>query len=215
MEKGLRVVQSEQTRERIITAATHLFVRKGFNATSISDLAKAVQVTKGALYHHFENKNAIFFAVVDEIRRTWRTVVAREVVVSSDALAQLETLFDQQARFLEKNESFCLVLNGLMTEMEGVNSSFLAALQEVYSDLTRFIEGIIRKGQAARRFRLDLDARITALTIVGMLRGAGCSRPISERMEVDYKAMMETLKKVMIAGLRPGADSMEKGPGGG
>jgi hypothetical protein len=49
----------------------------------------------------------------------------------------------------------------------------------------------------------DIDARLTALTIVGMLRGTGCSRPLSERLEADYAAMVETLKKVMIRGLRP------------
>jgi AcrR family transcriptional regulator len=205
VEKGLREIQSEQTRARIIAEATRLFVRKGYSATSITDLSNAVEVTKGALYHHFENKEAIFFAVIDDIRATWRDVVAREVIGSRGALERLERLFDQQARFLSKNESFCLVLNGLMTEREGVNPSVLEAVQEVYAELTRFIEVIISKGQASLQIRTDLDARLTALTIVGMLRGTGCSRPLSERMEVDYAAMMETLKLVMIRGLSPKA----------
>jgi AcrR family transcriptional regulator len=207
MEKGVREAQSEQTRARIIAEATRLFVRKGYSGTSITDLAEAVEVTKGALYHHFQNKEAIFFAVIDEIRRTWRNVVARQVVGSRDALEQLERLFDQQARFLEKNESFCLVLNGLVSEREGVDPSQIEAVHEVYSELTRFIEAIIARGQKTLQIRADLDARLTALTVVGMLRGTGCSRPLSERMEVDYVAMMETLKKVMIRGLRPNTDS--------
>jgi len=203
MEKTTRALQSEQTRARIVGAAARLFVRKGYSATSIADLARAVKVTKGALYHHFESKEAIFFAVVEMIRATWRDSVARKVAGSHDAIDRLSTLLDNHALFLERNEAFCLVLNGMMTELEGVKPDLMSALQQVYGELTRFVEQIIRKGQATRQVRADIDATLTALTIVGMLRGTACSRPISERELVDYPTIMETLKKVLISGLRP------------
>ena len=56
-------------------------------------------------------------------------------------------------------------------------------------------------GQQAGQIRQDLDPNLAALAIVGMLRGTGCSRPISERMKVDYTSMMDTLKKVVVKGL--------------
>jgi AcrR family transcriptional regulator len=202
MEKTSRALQSEHTRERIVGAAASLFVRKGYIATSIADLAQAVEVTKGALYHHFESKEAIFFAVIEKIRVTWRDSVARKVVSSHDAIDRLSALLDNHALFLQRNEAFCLVLNGMMTELEGVKPDLAAALQQVYGELTRFVEQIIRKGQAAGQVRSDIDAALAALTIVGMLRGTACSRPISERERVDYPTIMETLKKVLISGLR-------------
>jgi AcrR family transcriptional regulator len=202
MEKSSRTLQSEQTRTRIIAAAARLFVRKGFSATSIADLSRAVKVTKGALYHHFASKEAIFFAVIETIRSAWRSAVAREVVGSRDAVARLETLLDSHARFLEANEAFCLVLNGLMMEMDGVNPRYLSALQEVYGELARFIESIVRKGQSAGQIRTDIDAKLASLAVVGMLRGTGCSRPKTERALVDYTTLMGTLKKVLVDGLR-------------
>ena len=63
MPKTQKQLQSEQTRQRIIEAAAQLFVRKGFYGTSIADLAQATGLTKGALYHHFENKDAIFDSI--------------------------------------------------------------------------------------------------------------------------------------------------------
>ena len=72
MSKTQKQIQSEQTQEKIIEAATQLFVRKGFYGTSISDLAQATDLTKGALYHHFENKEAIFFAVIESVRANHR-----------------------------------------------------------------------------------------------------------------------------------------------
>jgi AcrR family transcriptional regulator len=200
--QSMRSQQSEHTRDRIVLTAAGLFARKGYSGTSISDISREVEVTKGALYHHFASKEAIFFAVVDRIKKTWRAVVAREVVSSSNAVARLEILLERQARFLQTDETFCLVLNGLMSEMDGVSSDFLDVLQDVYSELARFIEKIIVHGQKAGEVRQDLDPSLVALALVGMLRGTGCSRPISERMKIDYPSMMDVLKKVVVQGLK-------------
>jgi len=164
--QSARTQQSEQTRDRIVLAAARLFARKGYSGTSIADISREVDMTKGALYHHFAGKEAIFYAVVDRIRKTWRSVVAREVVSSRDAVARLEILLDRQARFLQSDETFCLVLNGLMSEMDGVNEDFLGVLQEVYSELARFIEQIIVHGQQAGQIRQDLEPGLTALAMV-------------------------------------------------
>jgi TetR/AcrR family transcriptional repressor of nem operon len=201
MSKTQKQLQSEQTRQRIIEAAAQLFARKGFYGTSIADLAQATGLTKGALYHHFENKDAIFFAVIETVRDAWREAVARDVLKAGDALTRLAVLFDNHARCISENETLCLVLGSLVAEMDGVNPTFMAALEKIYADLTLFIERIVRKGQAAGQVRPDLDARLAALNIVGMLR-TGCSR-ILNRMSADYTARMATLKQMLLDSLRP------------
>ncbi len=201
MSKTQKQLQSEQTRQRIIEAAAQLFARKGFYGTSIADLAQATGLTKGALYHHFENKDAIFFAVIEAVRDAWREAVARDVLKAGDALTRLALLFDNHARCISENETLCLVLGSLVAEMDGVNPTFMAALEKIYVDLTLFIERIIRQGQAAGQVRPDLDARLAAVNIVGMLR-TGCSR-ILNRMSADYTARMATLKQMLLDSLRP------------
>jgi AcrR family transcriptional regulator len=203
MKKTARALQSEQTRERIIAAAMRLFVRKGFYATSIADLSAAVEMTKGALYHHFENKDAIFFSVIETIRKTWREMVGREVLKPRNALDRLGALLDSHARLIEENEAFCLVLSGLLTEMEGVNPAFLKKLQQIYADLISFIEQIVGKGKETGQLRSDLDPKLTALAIVGTLRGTGCSGPILRRLGVDYREMMQSAKRILLRGLKP------------
>ena len=69
MTKTQKQIQGEQTRQRIIEEAANLFVRKGFHGTSIADLAQAVGLTKGALYHHFRAKEEILFELVQEKHR--------------------------------------------------------------------------------------------------------------------------------------------------
>jgi len=59
--------QSEQLGERILSAATHLFLTHGYGATSIEAVARQARVSKRTFYHRFEDKPALFGAVVHRI----------------------------------------------------------------------------------------------------------------------------------------------------
>ncbi|MCB1660881.1 MAG: TetR family transcriptional regulator, partial [Pseudomonadales bacterium] len=53
------------TRERILAAAMSVFSQKGWQKTSLDEVAAAAGMTKGAIYWHFRNKNDLFFALLD------------------------------------------------------------------------------------------------------------------------------------------------------
>lgn len=59
--------QMEETRERLLTTAREHFSRLGFAATSMDEIAASVDLTRGALYHHFGDKKGLFTAVVKQI----------------------------------------------------------------------------------------------------------------------------------------------------
>ena len=54
----------QDTKERILQTALTLFARDGYEAVSVSAIADVLDITKGALYRHYENKRAIFDAIV-------------------------------------------------------------------------------------------------------------------------------------------------------
>lgn len=56
---------SAETRRRLVAEATALFTAKGYASTSLDEVVTAADVTKGALYHHFSSKLALFAAVFD------------------------------------------------------------------------------------------------------------------------------------------------------
>jgi TetR/AcrR family transcriptional regulator, transcriptional repressor for nem operon len=56
----------ENTKEFIIDETFKLFLTHSYEAVSISDISKAIGLTKGALYHHFKNKEELFISVVDK-----------------------------------------------------------------------------------------------------------------------------------------------------
>ncbi len=60
--------KGDLTKERILAEATHLIHRKGFEATSISDLTEATGLKKGSLYFHFSGKDELSRAVLEKAR---------------------------------------------------------------------------------------------------------------------------------------------------
>jgi AcrR family transcriptional regulator len=87
--KGNRVERGEITREALVGAARLLFGRDGFTSTSLDDIASAAGVTKGALYHHFQNKEELFRAVAESVKRDINTRLS-DLFIGSDAFTALE-----------------------------------------------------------------------------------------------------------------------------
>src|ERR1700739_5051067 len=65
-QKTRKVRDPERTRERLLQAAFREVHRSGFQSASIDAILSATNVTKGALYYHFESKEALGYAVVEE-----------------------------------------------------------------------------------------------------------------------------------------------------
>jgi AcrR family transcriptional regulator len=63
----LRSQHAEATRRAVLDAARSLFGRQGYGQTSVDEIADAARVTKGAVYHHFAGKEALFRAVYAEV----------------------------------------------------------------------------------------------------------------------------------------------------
>jgi AcrR family transcriptional regulator len=67
--KPLRVRQAEATRGLLVEVARESFTRQGYAATSIDDIIRQAGVARGALYHHFSGKEALFRAVYEMVER--------------------------------------------------------------------------------------------------------------------------------------------------
>src|ERR1700712_3177411 len=77
------------TTEAILKAGRRLFGDRGFAATTIDDIAEAAQVAKGAVYHHFATKEAVFAAVFDLVSRDLVADIDRAVRTEKDVLAAI------------------------------------------------------------------------------------------------------------------------------
>ncbi|QFU90369.1 TetR/AcrR family transcriptional regulator [Amycolatopsis sp. YIM 10] len=66
--RSRREQYSDATRTALLAAATARFAEHGYAATTLEDVAADIQATRGAVYHHFANKTALFEAVVEELQ---------------------------------------------------------------------------------------------------------------------------------------------------
>ncbi|MEU4834219.1 TetR/AcrR family transcriptional regulator [Streptosporangium sp. NPDC023615] len=81
MRDGGRARQREQTRQALLREGRRLFATLGYGAVGLSEVVRAAGVTKGALYHHFDGKAALFRAVLEQVQEE----VAEEVAATADA----------------------------------------------------------------------------------------------------------------------------------
>ncbi|WP_328607575.1 TetR/AcrR family transcriptional regulator [Amycolatopsis sp. NBC_00345] len=65
--RSRRLDYSESTRSALVDSAVELFTKRGYAGTSLDEVAKRARVTKGALYHHFSGKQALFEAAFDSV----------------------------------------------------------------------------------------------------------------------------------------------------
>jgi AcrR family transcriptional regulator len=201
--KTQKQIQSQQTRRRIVEAAAEVFVSKGFEGSSIADLARATQLTKGAIYHHFDSKGDLFFAVIEMVREQWYGAVVRDVLKNRNGLERIGILIDNHARLVGEYPTLCLVMASLVrdTDLQCEGSKFAAALLEMYSEVVKFIESIVRKGQTAGEIRKDVDSRAVALNVLGMMRATCCK--MLDQFTIRYEERMATWRQIFIDGLRP------------
>jgi AcrR family transcriptional regulator len=88
--KSRRELYSEATRAALLDEATALFAERGYAGTSLEDVASASRVTRGAVYHHFASKRALFEAVLD----------LQEARVTAEVIAAASTADPWQAAML-------------------------------------------------------------------------------------------------------------------
>lgn len=97
--KSRRQLYSEATRAALLDTATEMFAAGGFAHTSLDDIATATQVTRGAVYHHFDSKQTLFEAVLESLEKRTaervETAAARHPDPWDAAIAGLDTFLDE------------------------------------------------------------------------------------------------------------------------
>jgi AcrR family transcriptional regulator len=98
------------TREKILLAAAHIFQQKGYHAASMQDIADAVDLKKGSLYHHVDSKQDILYALLDEavgmILERLKSVAAQDLTPRE----KIRQAMRQYFTFLAENPSLSAVL---------------------------------------------------------------------------------------------------------
>lgn len=91
VKRGSKAAQSEATRAKLVKVARRLFAKKGFAAVGTEEIVKKAGVTRGALYHQFEDKKDLFLAVFDQVESEVAHGIAQRAATAADPLDALRT----------------------------------------------------------------------------------------------------------------------------
>lgn len=106
---------TEQTRLALLDAAEALFYEKGAASTSVIDISRTAGLTRGAFYHHFKDKAAIFQAMIERARAAERTLPDTAMTEDGDPLAILRafctTVFEVFVEDRVQQRAFAIVMH--------------------------------------------------------------------------------------------------------
>jgi TetR/AcrR family transcriptional regulator, transcriptional repressor for nem operon len=161
----------DRTRERLLEAGFREIHRQGFRPASLEAIVDGAGVTKGALYHHFAGKQALGYAVVDEVLgRLLHEHWLGPIEHAADPLAALIATI-RKASQSEAVELGC-PLNNLAQEMSGVDEGFQHRIGELYRRWEGGVARALQRGQAQGGVRRDVDVAVAATFVVASLAGA-------------------------------------------
>jgi TetR/AcrR family transcriptional regulator, transcriptional repressor for nem operon len=167
------VAKAQLTRQFIIERTAPLFNKKGFDATSLTDLTEATGLTKGAIYGNFSDKEEIALEAFRYSILKVRKMVRAKLGIVKTYKAQLQSLLDFYAEyvFAPPVDGGCPLLNSAV-ESDDHHTSMRRLVASELTHTIDFIASLLDKGVKAGEFRKKIEARQLAFVFFCSVEGA-------------------------------------------
>jgi len=159
--------RSEETRSRIMDSAVDLFSDRGFGAASVDDICAEAGISKGAFYHHFESKQALFLALLDDWLKTIDNVIeASKDKTVPEAFIQMMEAFP----YIFKSAGHHLPMFMEFWSQASRDKKVWEAGIAPYRRYHKYFTSLIEKGVDEGSF-VDVDPQIASRLIVSAAMG--------------------------------------------
>jgi AcrR family transcriptional regulator len=160
-------------RQAILNAATFLFAEKGFNETSIAEVARMTQAAEGTIFYHFKTKNDLFLAVLSSVKEGISSefeayLSTRRFDTGREMIGEVIAFFFYLAAHHE--EWFMLIQRHYAYELAKTNVECRGHLEAIFNTLIDLFEAAIHRGQEDGSIG-SLPTRKTALVLFSMVNG--------------------------------------------
>jgi AcrR family transcriptional regulator len=194
--KSLKAEHAEATRAALVGSARALFAERGYAAVSIEEIVRRARVTRGALYHHFEDKADLFAAVFESVQQDLAQRLLKAASSQPDPAKHLEigchAFLDACA---ERDVQRIVLLDGpAVLGWEAWHESDVNFGLEL---LQRSIEAAIEGGAVARQ-----PVEPLSHLLLGALNGSGLEIARSSDPARAKREMRKALDR-LLTGLRP------------
>lgn len=185
-------------REGILKAAVRLFSKRGYHATSVSDVIEAAGISRGTFYLYFDGKDALFLDLMELFIEEITEVVE---VVDPDGPDPAGKIYENVRRVADvvfDNEDLAVLV---LREEMGVNADVNEKLARLYGFLHEMVEGALVNGAKGGLIR-RVNAPIVATALIGAIKQVFYRHLVVEDLgELDRQAVTETLVGLSLRGL--------------
>lgn len=187
----------QNTRQKILETANQLFIKKGYTATSIREIAQETGIGKATIYHHFSDKESIAGALLkivsDKMMNNLKTIS-----MVSDPIERLKVAatFSLDA-LINSAEIFQIVRR----EIPSFKQEFSERMTLFFSSYTSLIKESLEMGMETGLFR-KTDAGESARIFLSMLQGSFASTYITGVKPKSTEKLVESLLDVFLNGMR-------------
>jgi TetR/AcrR family transcriptional regulator, transcriptional repressor for nem operon len=190
------------TREFIIDQAFELFLTRSYEAVSINDISQAIGFTKGALYHHFLNKEELFKAVIDkylefpEIEDDINKISLKEFNASllSNVRKVMDRLFGNKIKYVPIN--YLTIIADGFRHYQGFAGEKERYFNSEINKTKQVLDNAIKKGE----IRNDINTSVMAMTYfssaIGLAGNLLQNYSVDESMDA-LKAQLDELYKLL------------------
>jgi AcrR family transcriptional regulator len=189
-------------RDNIISESLKLFSLKGFLSTSLQDILKAANTSKGGFYNHFQSKEALFFHVMDEARSIWRDRNLDGLDHIEDPVDKIKQLLKNfYKRYLKDSENFpggCVFIT-LMVELIDQRPHLAHDINKGWVGFKRFIQRHLEAGKATGKLRSDVDTEAATEILFAGILGASVNYGVEksdDSLEKTVNALIDYLENL-------------------
>lgn len=170
--KTRRQKERDRREQEIVEAAQKVFFEKGYQAATMSDIAKAAELSKGTLYLYFESKSNLFTRLLEGIQKHASQRVLKIVESEKKPLEQLVRIACVYGDFFEQNAGHAKVLASLMTSSntEVFYSIYSPEMMEASERENQMVSSVVEKGIQEGVLRPDLcPAQVSSQLWLGLM----------------------------------------------
>ena len=158
---------AEQTRQRLLRAATREFAAKGFAGARVDTIAARAKINKRMLYHYFGSKEGLFLAVLEDAYGSIREAekdLALEHLAPHQAIERVvDFTWDY---YLQHPEFLTLVNSANLHKARHLKKS--RVLPEMHSGMLQMIGAVLNRGVASGEFRADADPLQLVISVAAL-----------------------------------------------
>ena len=159
------------SRQEILRTAARLFQQRGYDATSMNDVAAALKLSKGGLYHHFQSKDEILFEIMDHAMEITQERVLNPVRLIDDPDERLRALIRLHIEVVlsPRDREITVMLH----ENHPLPPALRKRINTRKKEYIHFVEGLIAEVQGkrnrTRQTKGVVSPRAAAFALLGMI----------------------------------------------